>query len=243
MIPPVNPTLLLPPGTPEPERIHPRRPAVHGRGQQPRVPPLNLPSHSSSHSNRGQTSRYVNYVQSDELEDEDLDQAFLGVVLLPEEPATYKEATQCPASLQWEDAMKEEMKSLKKNGTWELIDLPPGRKAVKCKWVYQLKFNAAGEPYQYKARLVAKGFTQVYGLDYEETFSPIACLDTMRSLLVLATLEDWEIHQVDVKSAFLKGDLDEEIYMQQPEGFKMVGQEKKVCHLLKVIYGLKQASR
>src|SRR6267378_1333930 len=97
--PPVNPIPLLPPGTPEPERIHPRRPAVCGHGQQPRVPPLNLPSHSSSHSNRGQTSRYVNYVQSDELEDEDLDQAFLGAVLLPEEPATYKEATQCPASL------------------------------------------------------------------------------------------------------------------------------------------------
>ena len=238
--PPIAPTPIQPPHAPDPERIIPRRPVSRGRGQQARVPSLTLPSRSSSQAGRGQTSRYDDYIRSDQLDNDD---AFLGAVLLPEEPSSYKEAMSFPASLKWEEAMKEEMDSLKHNGTWELMDLPAGRKAVRCKWVYRLKFNAAGEPYRYKARLVAKGFTQVYGLDYDETFSPVARLDTMRSLLALATLEDWEIHQVDVKSAFLKGDLDKEIYMQQPEGFQVVGQEKKVCHLLKAIYGLKQASR
>src|SRR5882762_8478461 len=242
--PPIAPAPIDPPGAPEPERIIPRRSHPRGRGQQTRVPSLNLPSRSSSRTGRGQTTRYVDYVRSDTLDDDgNLDTTFLGAVLLPEEPATYREAIASPASTKWEEAMINKMESLKHNGIWEIMNLPPGHKVVQCKWVYRLKFNAAGEPYCYKAQLVAKGLTQVYGLDYEETFSPVACLDTMRTLLALATLEDWEIHQVDVKSAFLKGDLDEEIYIQQPEGFKMVSQEKKVCHLLKAIYGLKQASR
>jgi Reverse transcriptase (RNA-dependent DNA polymerase) len=114
---------------------------------------------------------------------------------------------------------------------------------VKCKWVYYIKFSADGKPNRFKAHLVAKGFTQILGLDYDETFSPVTHLDSIRILLALAMLEDWEIYQIDIKTAFLNGDLDEEIYMQQLEGFIAAGQSGKVCRLHKALYGLKQASR
>lgn len=127
---------------------------------------------------------------------------------------------------------------LKKHGTWELTDLPKGRKAVKSKWVFKHKADG-----RFRARLVAKGFTQVHGVDYDETFSPVARFETLRFLLALAAQEDWEIHGMDVKPAFLHGDLDEEIYMEQPEGFVVPGMEDKVARLLKALYGLKQASR
>jgi hypothetical protein len=104
------------------------------------------------------------------------------------------------------------------------MDLPAGRKAVKSKWV--IKHKADG---RFRARLVAKGFTQIPGLDYDETFSPVARFESLRLLLVLAALEDWEVHQLDVKSAFLNGVLDEEIYMEQPQGFIVTGQETRVC--------------
>jgi Reverse transcriptase (RNA-dependent DNA polymerase) len=124
-----------------------------------------------------------------------------------------------------------------------LVDLPKDRKAVKCKWVYCIKFSANGKPNRFKARLVAKGFTQILGLNYDETFSLVARLDSIRILLALATLEDWEIHQINIKMAFLNGDLDKEIYMQQLEGFIAAGQSGKVCRLRKALYGLKQALR
>jgi hypothetical protein len=118
------------------------------------------------------------------------------------------------------------------------VDLPTGWKAVKSKWVFKRKTDG-----RYRARLVAKGFTQIQGIDYDETFSPVARFESLRLILALATLEDWEIHQMDVKSTFLNGLLEEEIYMEQPEGFITPGQESKVCLLKKAIYGLKQASR
>jgi Reverse transcriptase (RNA-dependent DNA polymerase) len=167
----------------------------------------------------------------------------LHAVLLPDEPASYREAVKSTYKDDWDNAMQEEMKSLSENHTWDLVDLPKDRRAVKCKWVYCIKFGADGKPNRFKARLVAKGFTQILGLDYDETFSPVTRLDSIRILLALATLEDWEIHQIDVKMAFLNGDLDEEIYMQQPEGFITAGQSGKVCRLRKALYGLKQASR
>jgi hypothetical protein len=138
----------------------------------------------------------------------------------------------------WLEACRYEISALDKNQTWDLVDLPEGRKAVKSKWVFKLKADS-----RYRARLVAKGFTQIPGIDYDETFSPVARFESLRLLLALAALEDWEIHQLDVKSAFLNGVLEEEIYMEQPEGFIMAGQEDKVCRLKKAIYGLKQASR
>jgi hypothetical protein len=139
---------------------------------------------------------------------------------------------------QWTDACQYEIDALAKNKTWELVDLPPGHKAVKSKWVFKLKSDGC-----YRARLVAKGFTQIPGIDYDETFSPVARFESLRLLLALAALEDWEIHQMDIKSAFLNGVLDKEIYMEQPQGFVTAGQETKVCRLKKAIYGLKQASR
>ena len=154
------------------------------------------------------------------------------------DPATYKEAMRGTNAEEWADACQYEMDALWKNDTWELVELPPGRKAVKSKWVFKLKADG-----HFHARVVAKGFTQILDIDYDETFSPVACFESIRLLLVLAMLEDWEIHQMDVKSAFLNGVLEEEIYMEQPQGFIAAGQENKVCRLKKAIYGLKQASR
>ena len=124
-----------------------------------------------------------------------------------------------------------------KNGTWDLVDIPPGHRPVKLKWVFKMKVDG-----HYRARLVAKGFTQIPGIDFDKTFSPIAHFESLHLLLALATLEDWHIHQMDVKSAFLNSVLEEEIYMEQAPGFIVSGQEMKVCRLKKAIYGLKQAS-
>src|SRR6266403_3702836 len=120
------------------------------------------------------------------------------------------------------------MDVLSKNDTWELVDLPLGCKAVKSKWVFKLKADG-----RFHACLVAKGFMQIPGIDYDETFSPVAHFELLRLLLALAALEDWHIHQMDVKSAFLNGVLDEEIYMEQPPGFITSGGELKVCRLKK----------
>ena len=162
----------------------------------------------------------------------------LAAAYIGRDPASYAEAMRSDNTTEWSNACQYEIDALSKNNTWELVDLPPGRKAVKSKWVFKLKSDG-----RYRARLVAKGFTQIPGIDYDETFSPVARFESLRLLLALAALEDWEIHQLDVKSAFLNGMLDEEIYMEQPQGFIITGQETKVCRLKKAIYGLKQASR
>src|SRR5712692_6386852 len=130
------------------------------------------------------------------------------------------------------------MDALSKNDTWELVNLPPGHKAIKSKWVFKLKADR-----RFHARLVAKGFMQIPGIDYDETFSPVACFESLQLLLALAALENWEIHQMEVKSAFLNGVLNKEIYMEQPQGFIAAEQENKVCKLKRALYGLKQASR
>jgi hypothetical protein len=154
------------------------------------------------------------------------------------EPWTYKEAMGSNDADEWHDTCQYEMDALAKLKVWKLVDLPQGRKAVKCRWVFKKKTNGS-----FRARLVAKGFTQVEGVDFDETFSPVARFESLRLILALATLEDWEIHQMDVNSAFLHGELDEEIFMEQPIGFVVAGQEHKVCKLQKALYGLKQASR
>ena len=159
------------------------------------------------------------------------------------EPTSVIEARNSPDAQMWEEAMAEEMSSLHLNGTWELVELPANRLAIKCKWVFKKKMFANGSLERFKARLVAKGCSQQEGIDYEETFAPVMRFATFRMLLARAAVEDLEIHQVDVKTAFLHGDLDEDIYMCQPDGFKEKGKEHLVCRLRKALYGLKQAPR
>jgi len=161
----------------------------------------------------------------------------LATAYVGRDTASYIEAIGSTNVDSWEEACKYEIATLDKNKTWELVDLPAGCKAVKLKWVFKHKVDSC-----YCACLVAKGFMQIPGLDYDETFSPIAHFKSLRLLLVLAVLEDWEVHQLDIKSAFLNGVLNEEIYMEQPQGFITTGKETQVCHLKKEIYGLKQAS-
>ncbi|CAL5350327.1 unnamed protein product [Camellia sinensis] len=144
---------------------------------------------------------------------------------------------------EWKLAMIEEMKALRKNGTWELTELPTGKRPVGCKWVYTVKHKADGSIERYKARLVAKGFTQTYGIDYQETFAPVAKMNSVRALLSLAANLDWPLYQFDVKNAFLHGDLEEEVYMDIPPGFEDHQTEGKVCKLRKSLYGLKQSPR
>lgn len=118
----------------------------------------------------------------------------------------------------WKAAMNEEMNSLQKNKTWELVDLPPGKKSVGCRWIYNVKHKVDGTIKRYKARLVAKGYSQTYGIDYTETFAPVAKINTVCVLLSLSTNLDWPLQQFDVKNAFLHGELSEEIYMDLPPG-------------------------
>jgi hypothetical protein len=122
-----------------------------------------------------------------------------------------------------------------------LVDLPPGKFAVGCKWVYKIKTRADGLVERYKAHLVAKGFAQEYGIDYEETFAPVARLTSVRSLLAVAAVRHWQLFQMDVKNAFLNGDLTEEVYMHLPPGYHHP--PHKVCRLRQALYGLKQAPR
>jgi len=143
----------------------------------------------------------------------------------------------------WIQAMNEEMSALEKNQTWEIVDRPLDKKSVGCKWVFSLKYKSDGTLDCYKARLVAKGYTQTYGVDYEETFAPVAKMNTVRIILSLATYFGWELQQFDVKNAFLHGNLEAEIYMEIPPGFESTKGGNKVCMLKKALYGLKQSPR
>ncbi|KAK1607251.1 hypothetical protein QYE76_030924 [Lolium multiflorum] len=131
-----------------------------------------------------------------------------------EDPATYEEAMMSPDSNKWQEAMKSEMGSMYDNKVWTLVDLPDSRKAVENKWIFKRKTDADGNITVYKARLVAKGFRKIQGVDYDETFSPVAKLKSVRILLAIAAFFDYEIWQMDVKTAFLNGDIEEELYME-----------------------------
>lgn len=157
------------------------------------------------------------------------------------EPSTVAEAIGGPNASDWSNAMSEELKSHQQNNTWTLENLPAGRKAIKSKWVFKAKTDDAGKIIRYKARLVAKGCSQKPGIDYSETFSPVVRYNSIRFLLALAAKNDLKIHQMDVITAFLQGDLNEEIFMEQPEKFN--DGTNRVCRLRRSIYGLKQAGR
>ncbi|KAJ9568333.1 hypothetical protein OSB04_004299 [Centaurea solstitialis] len=159
------------------------------------------------------------------------------------EPTSYGEAVSGSESEQWQEAMKAEMQSMYDNQVWELTDLPQHCKAVGRKWVFKKKTDMDGNVHTFKARLVAKGFMQTHGIDYDETFSPVAMLKSIRILMAISAYFNYEIWQMDVKTAFLNGKLTEDVYMEQPEGFEDPKNPNKVCKLLKSIYRLKQASR
>jgi hypothetical protein len=139
--------------------------------------------------------------------------------------------------------MKEELRMIEKNQTWELVDMSKHKKPIGVKWVYRTKLNADGTINKHKARLVVKGYAQIFGVDFSETFALVARLDTIRMLLAIAAQKGWKIFQLDVKSAFLIGYLQEKIFVDQPLGFVVGGEEEKVYLLKKVLYGLKLAPR
>ncbi|GKB17674.1 retrotransposon protein, putative, ty1-copia subclass [Tanacetum coccineum] len=178
---------------------------------------------------------YGFHIEEDKISDSTLSEL--------DEPANYKEAMASPEAAKWKEAMKSKIQSMYDNQVWNLVDTTPGLKTVGCKWIFKKKTDMDGKVHTYKARLVAKGYTQTHGIDYEETFSPVAKIKSIRIMLAIAAFHDYEIWQMDVKTAFLNGKLTEDVFMAQPEGFENAKYPKRVCKLQKAIYGLKQASR
>ena len=166
--------------------------------------------------------------------------------ILEIDPSTLQEALDSPFGREWAIGIEEELEALEKNKTWSTVNLPPGKKPIGNKWVFKQKINPDNS-IRYKARLVAKGYEQRYGIDFKETFAPVVNMRTDRVLLALAAALDLLIHQMDVKTAFLNGDLEEEVYMDLPEGYEERYNssycEKPVLKLNKSLYGLKQAPR
>ncbi|RVW15134.1 Retrovirus-related Pol polyprotein from transposon RE1 [Vitis vinifera] len=177
-----------------------------------------------------------NYVSTHRLSESN--KSFVNQLSTVAIPSSVQEALADP---RWKAAMNEEMKSLQKNETWELVECPPGKKPVGCRWIYTVKYKADGSIERFKARLVAKGYTQTYGIDYIETFAPVPKINTIRVLLSLAANLDWPLQQFDVKMPFCMR-LSEEVYMDLPPGC-MVSEKQcqKVCKLKKSLYGLKQS--
>ncbi|CAL5325451.1 unnamed protein product [Camellia sinensis] len=143
----------------------------------------------------------------------------------------------------WKKAIEDEIHVIEKNKTWELVEKPKEKEIIGVKLIFKTKFNPDGSIQKNKARLVAKGYSQQPGIDFQETFAPVARLDTIRAIIALVAQKGWFLHQLDVKSAFLNGKLEEEVYVDQPQGFVVKGKEDKVYKLKKALYGLKQAPR
>jgi hypothetical protein len=165
------------------------------------------------------------------------------VYLVDDTPSTIEEAYSSPDADYWKEAVRNEMDSIMSNGTWKVVERPYICKPIGCKWVFKKKLRPDGTIEKYKARLVAKVYTQKEGEDFFDTYSPIARLTTIRVLLSLAASYGLLFHQMYMKTTFLNGDLEEEIYMDQLDGFVSKGQEGMVCKLLKSLYGLKQAPK
>jgi hypothetical protein len=141
----------------------------------------------------------------------------------------------------WQDAMTEEYQSILNNDVWDIVPRPEGKSVVTSKWIDKIKHAVDGSVEKYKARFVARGFSQVEGVDYDETFSPVARYTSIRTIIALVASMRWKLHQMDVKTAFLSGEIDEEVYIKHPEGFVIHDEETHVCRLKKALYGLKQA--
>jgi len=169
-----------------------------------------------------------------------INKSFFTKIDCKNEPSSYNEASKHES---WMNVMNMEYEDLMKNQTWDLVPYPNEHNVIGNKWIYKVKYNSVREIEKYKARLIAKGFTQKYGFDYEETFALVEKMPNARVILALSVAQGWKFFQLDVKSAFLNGDLDVEIYMNQPERFVVEGKESFMCKLKKSLYELKQASR
>lgn len=174
--------------------------------------------------------------ESGEVLSEEEDLHNLAMFVSNEDPTSYEEAA---LSLKWRKAMDVEIAAIVKNKTWELVDLPMGAKKIGVKWVYKTKLDENGKFEKCKARLVAKGYAQEHGIDFSEVFAPVARWDTIRMVLALAAQRGWIVFRLDVKSAFLHGELSEDDYVDQPLGYIKEGEENKVYKLKKALYGLR----
>jgi len=160
--------------------------------------------------------------------------------LIKADPSTFEEAVE---HREWKDAMNEEYQCIIKNGILEIVPRPQDKSVVNSKWIYKIKHEVDGSIDKYKERFVARGFSQLEGIEYEETFAPTTRYTTIRSLVSLAASMGWNIHQMHLKTAFLNGTIDEEVYIEQPLGFEVQDRKAYVCRLKKAFYGLKQAPR
>ena len=181
----------------------------------------------------------TDFVSGEDSGSDDDDEVHLALHMA-EDPMQYEDAV---AVAKWKSAMDDEMNSITKNKTWTLVQLPVGSKKIGVKWVYKTKYNELGGLEKHKARLVAKGYTQKHGIDYTEVYAPVARMETVRMIAAIAAQRNWNIFQLDMKSAFLHGELNEEVYVEQPKGYEIKGSEEKVYRLHKALYGLKQAPR
>jgi hypothetical protein len=211
-----NPLLPLPENTENSGQQTPQ-PAFQGCRYKDNLKVLRitqLPSRNSSSELQNQRTRSLREIHQ-QLDDIDQHNLFS---LMSCQPTSFKEAAKEP---HWVQAMNQEIDSIEKNKTWDLVDLPRHKKSIGVKWVYKTKLNEKGQIEKHKARLVAKGFSQQPGIDYGETFAPVARLDTVRTLLAIAAQHKWKVYQMDVKSSFLNGVLEEEVYVDQPPGFEV----------------------
>lgn len=197
-------------------------------------------SSSPTTSAPGRIRTRPGYLDDYVVDEEELDELNLAIFSQSEDPTSYEEAVK---EDKWKKAMQLEMKAIEKNQTWELTTLPKEAKSIGVKWVFKTKYNEKGEIDKHKARLVAKGYSQRMGIDYKEVFAPVARWDTIRTIVALAALKGWKVYQLDVKSAFLHGDIVETVYVNQPQGFVIKGKENMVYKLKRALYGLKQAPR
>ncbi|CAA7032829.1 unnamed protein product [Microthlaspi erraticum] len=191
----------------------------------------------------------ADYTSGEDLSDaeEEINMATIDMVnlehlafMIISDPTSFQEAVK---HQKWREAMNAEMNSIEKNQTWSLVSLPDGAKAIGVKWIYKTKFNELGEVDKFKARLVVKGYAQEYGVDYTEVFAAVARMDTVRMILAVAAHKGWTVYQLDVKSAFLHGKLEEDVYVEQPQGYEVSDKKEMVYKLHKALYGLKQAPR
>lgn len=265
------PDIILP-GTPQaPDPSHPSAPPAPLDDSQTRneidappdapadspadSPPASPPPPAAPRLRRGSRTRTPHWKVLESAQMAEVDEALARLAVEPEhdgdfiyyvclsDTPSYSEAMRSPDAPQWMTAMQEEINAIHGLGTFELVPLPPGRKAIGSKWVFRIKRNALGAITRYKARLVAQGFSQIPGIDFGETFAPVARIESLRILFAIAAVLDWEIGHMDVKAAFLNGELKEELFLKQPKGFVVEGKAEYVWKLLKSLYGLKQASR